>query len=85
MNLKICCFAILGLTIVLFACKQKTAEVQSVAAFANQTDFVCGMKVQVDYTDTCHYQGKVYAFCSESCKEEFQSQPETFLSKAGSQ
>ena len=50
-------------------------------AFDNETDFICNMKVQADYTDTCHYKGKIYAFCSKSCKEEFQVDPDTYLSK----
>lgn len=62
------------------ACKQKTPA-NTAISFANTTDFACGMKVQADYTDTCHYQGKVYAFCSASCKEEFQANPESFLNK----
>lgn len=62
------------------ACKQK-APTSTAISFANTTDFVCGMKVQADYTDTCHHQSKVYAFCSESCKEKFQANPESFLNK----
>lgn len=62
------------------ACKQKTPT-NAATGFANTTDFACGMKVQADYTDTCHYQGKVYAFCSASCKEKFQANPESFLNK----
>jgi YHS domain-containing protein len=65
----------------LFACKQKAPDTQSATGFANETDFICGMKVRANYTDTCHYKGKVYAFCSESCKEEFQANPESFLNK----
>lgn len=49
--------------------------------FANETDYICGMKVQADWTDTCHYKGKVYAFCATSCKEEFEAAPESFLKK----
>jgi len=47
--------------------------------FANETDFICGMKVSPEYEDTCHYQGKVYAFCSASCKETFQEEPEKYV------
>lgn len=49
------------------------------AQFANETDFICGMKVSPEYEDTCHYRGKVYAFCSESCKESFLEDPEKYL------
>lgn len=48
--------------------------------FANETDFVCNMKAMPDFTDTCHYQGKVYAFCSTSCKEKFAGNPTKYVS-----
>ena len=47
--------------------------------FDNETDFVCGMKVTPEFEDTCHYQGKVYAFCSASCKETFLEEPEKYV------
>lgn len=74
---------IAGLLMLWVACKQGTNTNQGQAApvFANQTDYICGMKVKADFTDTCHYNGKVYAFCSESCKEAFAAEPETYLSK----
>lgn len=82
MNRRIFFPLALGLSAVLFACKQKAP---ATSAFANETDYICDMKVQADWTDTCHYKGKVYAFCGESCKEEFQASPESFLRKAGGQ
>jgi len=48
--------------------------------FANKTDDVCGMEVEESFTDTCHYKGKVYGFCSEFCKDKFKSQPLKYLS-----
>lgn len=54
-------------------------KADATAQFANETDFICGMKVSPEYEDTCHYQGKVYAFCSASCKETFQEEPEKYL------
>lgn len=51
----------------------------AIAQFANETDFICGMKVSPEYEDTCHYKGKAYAFCSESCKETFLEDPEKYL------
>ncbi len=65
----------------LFAYKQKARETLTTMVYANETDFICGMKVQPEYTDTCHYDGKVYAFCSASCKEEFQVNHVSFLNK----
>lgn len=81
MNRKIFFSLALGLFAVLFSCKQKAPATSEATGFANETDYICGMKVQADWTDTCHYNGKVYAFCGESCKEEFQATPETFLNK----
>ncbi len=85
MNRKILLSAIAGLAIVFFACNQGGGANPAAATFANRTDPVCGMEVKPEFTDTCHYQGKVYAFCSESCKDEFKANPESFLSKAGNQ
>ncbi|MCC6723625.1 MAG: YHS domain-containing protein [Saprospiraceae bacterium] len=47
--------------------------------FVNKTDYVCGMDVQADWTDTCTYKGNTYAFCGASCKEEFLKDPEKYL------
>jgi YHS domain-containing protein len=81
MNRKISFSLCLGLIALLFACKQKAPEASAATVeYANKIDYICGMEVQAEYTDTCHYKGKVYAFCSESCKEEFQASPETYLS-----
>lgn len=85
MNRKIVFSTGLALLALLFACKQKAPATQSATGFANETDYICGMKVQADWSDTCHYKGKVYAFCSESCKEEFLADPESFLNKPANQ
>lgn len=71
----------LGLIALLSACQPKAPETSAAKVFANETDFICGMKVAPEWTDTCHYKGKVYAFCSQSCKEEFQANTASFLSK----
>jgi YHS domain-containing protein len=64
--------------------KSKQPKANAVSAnavvFANKTDDVCGMEVEESFTDTCHYKGKVYAFCSEFCKDKFKSQPLKYLS-----
>lgn len=85
MNRRIFFPLALGLSAALFACKQNAQTTSAASAFANETDYICDMKVQADWTDTCHYNGKVYAFCGESCKEEFVAAPESFLKKAGGQ
>lgn len=48
---------------------------------AMNTDPVCGMPVDQEYADTAVYNGKVYAFCSTGCKEEFLMEPETYIKK----
>jgi YHS domain-containing protein len=59
----------------------KTAPVAAeLIVFANKIDEVCGMEVQSDYTDTCHYKGKVYGFCSEYCRDKFKETPLKYLS-----
>lgn len=66
------------------ACKGKAPAAQANIAFDNDIDYACGMKVQPEFTDTLHYNGKVFGFCSESCKDEFKANPESFLNnKAG--
>jgi len=66
-----------------FACKNAPSSSNGNAvSFANKTDFICGMEVQPDWTDTCHYQGKTYAFCAASCKEEFLKDPKKYLDAA---
>ncbi len=43
-------------------------------------DPVCNMQVdEEDAEFTAQYDGKTYYFCSESCKEEFQSDPEEYV------
>ncbi len=48
---------------------------------ATNKDLACGMSVTSDVTDTAHYKGKVYGFCSPDCKKGFQSDPETYLAQ----
>ncbi len=43
-------------------------------------DLVCGMDV-TDSTYVADYEGKTYFFCAEHCKEEFQKEPQKYLSK----
>lgn len=47
------------------------------------TDPVCDMQVDEAHAEfTTEYDGKTYYFCSESCKEEFESDPEEYVSAA---
>jgi YHS domain-containing protein len=45
----------------------------------NSKDYACGMPTSAGISDTCHYDGKAYGFCSSECKAEFQKNPEKFL------
>lgn len=85
MKIKILYF-VAGLSMLSVACKQNTSQPkqdanQAAAAihFDNKTDPACGMEVTPEFTDSCHYKGKVYGFCSESCKETSLGDPEKYL------
>ncbi len=47
----------------------------------NKIDPICEMETEGHVSDTIHYQGKVYGFCSSGCKEEFAKSPEQYISK----
>jgi YHS domain-containing protein len=48
---------------------------------ASDKDLFCGMTlVKGAINDTANYQGKVYGFCSNECKTEFEKNPESHLS-----
>jgi YHS domain-containing protein len=46
----------------------------------SKKDHVCGMPVSAGISDTAHYNGKVYGFCSKECKDEFVKAPMQYLS-----
>ena len=47
------------------------------------TDPVCNMQAdEEDAEFTAKYEGKTYYFCSESCKKEFENDPEEYVSAA---
>lgn len=46
----------------------------------DQKDPVCGMPVSSSKAFKATEQGKDYYFCSKSCREKFQSDPEAYLS-----
>lgn len=68
-----------AITAMLSCQNQPKSSSNSHVHFANSKDFICGMEVQADWTDTCTYNGKTYAFCAASCKEEFLKDPEKYL------
>jgi YHS domain-containing protein len=45
----------------------------------NTKDYACGMPTSAGISDTSHYEGKVYGFCSVECKAEFQKDPVKYL------
>jgi YHS domain-containing protein len=43
-------------------------------------DPVCGMEVNLETAPAkTEYEGQIYYFCSESCKEAFEEDPEQYL------
>ncbi len=48
-------------------------------AFANSVDFICNMQLAEGISDTAHYKGKIYGFCSKGCKRDFSLHPENYL------
>ncbi len=55
--------------------KTETAKV----TFASDKDLVCGMSVTSETNDTAMVDGKVYGFCSKTCKEKFVSDTKAYL------
>ena len=46
-------------------------------------DPVCGMVVAQEHAIVCSdYRSKHYCFCSEECKEEFDSDPEMYVAES---
>ena len=46
-------------------------------------DPVCGMMVPEEHAVVCaDYKGKHFCFCSEECKEEFDMDPEMYISES---
>lgn len=49
--------------------------------FDNAKDFFCGMPLNTGVTDTVHYNGKVYGFCSKGCKDGFMKDPASYVGR----
>ncbi len=46
-------------------------------------DPVCGMVVPKEHAEVCsEFRGKHFCFCSDECKEEFDSDPNMYTSEA---
>ncbi len=48
----------------------------------NKKDPSCGMPLTAGIEDTVHYDGKVYGFCSDECKQIFLKDPKTIAKNA---
>ncbi|NIM65859.1 MAG: YHS domain-containing protein [Candidatus Latescibacteria bacterium] len=49
---------------------------------SKHTDPVCGMEVdEEDAGGKSQHQGRTYYFCSESCQNKFEQEPEKYASK----
>ena len=53
------------------ALEQKSETEKPKIALASDIDPVCMMSVKEEYSDTAMVDGKIYAFCGASCKEDF--------------
>jgi YHS domain-containing protein len=49
-------------------------------SYQREVDPVCGMKVDPEKAvQTADYEGRTYFFCAESCRKEFENQPQKYL------
>lgn len=83
------------LAMVIFSCKESSKEMEVKKAddkmihaahnldvkVDNKIDPICEMETEGHVSDTIHYEGKIYGFCSSGCKEEFAKNPEIYLKK----
>ena len=51
------------------------------AMVTNKTDLICGMPTTAGISDTAHYKGDAYGFCSAERKAEFQIDPSKYITK----
>src|SRR5579863_8857667 len=88
---------LLALPGIFFSCNQKPNP-ETTSAVINKSDSVqkkftvnmvdnkkdpsCGMPLTAGIEDTVHYNGKVYGFCSDECKQIFLKDPKTLAKNA---
>ena len=60
---------------------EKVKVKYTMAMVDNKKDPSCGMPLTAGIEDTAHYNGKVFGFCSEECKQVFMRNPDE-LSKS---
>jgi trehalose synthase len=63
----------------LLGVQQAPAPVAKVGLAGEERDPVCGMRVDPVKALEYEYQGHLYHFCSQSCREQFRATPEYFL------
>jgi len=44
-----------------------------------QKDPVCGMEIEIQGAPSETFEGTTYVFCSEECREKFQSSPSDYV------
>ncbi len=59
--------------------EQSNKKEKSNLQLALNTDPVCGMSVADGYADTTIYEEKIYGFCGSGCKDDFLSNPSSYL------
>lgn len=59
---------------------KKTSQITNLKGITvvNAEDPICHMKTADFLKDTANYKGKIYGFCSESCKDKFKKNPEKY-------
>ncbi|WP_312823366.1 YHS domain-containing protein [Epilithonimonas sp.] len=62
--------------------KMKPATDLKNVKVANAEDPICKMKTADYLKDTVSYKGKLYGFCSDHCKKEFEKNPEKYAQNA---
>jgi YHS domain-containing protein len=50
-------------------------------AASKDVDPVCGMSVDRSSANTATFQGKIYYFCSDSCRRKFEASPAAYTAK----
>ena len=66
-------------SVVMEAKPNDSLPVYTASMLDSKKDLVCGMPVTAGISDTAHYKGKAYGFCSIECKNEFVKTPAQYL------
>ena len=66
------------------AANSEFAEIKTTSSGGNPVDPVCGMPISPDSKFVTNRNGKEYRFCQQSCKDQFDADPDAYLSARGS-